>query len=105
MKGSASSWQGLEHRAAHKCYDEQVRELELFSLDKTRLRREFITLYNCLKGGCIRVEESLFSQAPSGRMKGYGLKLCQGRVRQDIRKNFFSKRMIKHSNSLEHGSS
>ena len=86
---------GLEHL----CYEDRLQEMRLFSL-KRRYQGDLIAAFQYLKEAYRKDAEGFFIRKCSNRVRGNGFKLKEVTFRLDIRKKFFTMRVMRHWNRL-----
>lgn len=83
----------MSTRLEHPPYEEKLRELMLFNLEKMRLRCDLISACQYVKSGCQQDGNRLFSVAPSDSTRDNGHKLEDRRFHMAIRKTFLTQRV------------
>ena len=86
---------GLEHLS----YEDRLRGLGLFSLEKRRLKGDLINAYKYMKGGCQEDGTRFFSVVSSERTRSNGQKL-KHRNMLNMRGHFFTVRVTEHWDRL-----
>ncbi|KFQ73276.1 hypothetical protein N335_13379, partial [Phaethon lepturus] len=97
QKTATKMIRGLEHLSC----EDRLRDLGLLNLEKRRLWGDFIAAFQDLMGSYKKDGNRLFSRACCSRTRGNGFrlkrffKLKDGRFRLDLRKKFFTVRVVK----------
>ena len=81
-------------------YEDRLKFTGLSTLEARRIRGDMIEVFKILKGISNLDSASWFQLANNRRTRGHRLKLVKKRSRLDIRKHFFSQRVVNDWNSL-----
>ena len=81
-------------------YEERLRRLDLFPLHQRRIRGDLIETYKIITGKEKIQSDKFFSKAETSYLRGNSHKLYKKQFRTDIRKHFFSMRVVDAWNKL-----
>ena len=81
-------------------YERRLERLKLMSLEERRNRSDLIEMFKISKGESAIPRNSFFRADTNERTRGHSRKLANDNFRLDVRKYFFSQRIVRRWNSL-----
>ena len=81
-------------------YEERLRKTGLISLEKRRVRGDLIQAFKMIKGYDKIDSSKFFEISKEGKTRGHSMKLVKKRSNTDLRKHFFSQRVVNPWNHL-----
>ena len=85
----------------HLPYEQRLIQLRLWTLEERRVRADLIEVYKMVNGMSGIRFDSFFEYDPNGRTRGHSKKLRKKRFNTDLRKHFFTDRIINIWNALD----
>ncbi len=82
----------------HVPHEERLRQLNLFSLERRRLRTDLIQAFKIFKGEVDLNPSEFFLRPPRAGLRGHAYRLLQGPSRRRRRSGAFSVRVVKYWN-------
>ena len=83
-------------------YEERLNSLGLYSLEFKRMRGDLIEVYNILKRDDKVNVDQMFPLMGKSRTRGHRYRLRDGRFKTEIRRKYFSQRVVNLWNLLPH---
>uniref|UniRef100_M3XHM8 Reverse transcriptase domain-containing protein n=1 Tax=Latimeria chalumnae TaxID=7897 RepID=M3XHM8_LATCH len=81
-------------------YSERLQKLHMFTLEKRRMRGDMITVFKILHDPDTMVHDELFHLVNESRTRGHNLRVRGGKFKTNVRKYYFSERVVNLWNML-----
>jgi len=82
-------------------YEKRLQRIGLWTLEERRNRADLLEVFKMYKGWSINSFDSLFTLMDDSRTRGHSAKIAKSRCRLDMRRHFFSQRVIDRWNRLD----
>ncbi|KAJ7408177.1 hypothetical protein WISP_122309 [Willisornis vidua] len=89
-----------DQRSGTPSHEDKLSEMALFTLEKRKLQGDLIVFFQYMEGAYRVLGGGILTRECSDRTRGNSFKLKESRFRLDIKKKFFTLRVLRHWHML-----